>query len=789
MSNQNKHPNHNSDPIQAQTNGNPITNLDIAWLVILFLACFIAYWPSLTGPFVFDDLHNIFYNTPLQITNLSPETLWQAAFSNPDFFRPLPMASFGVNHYLHGLDTQGFHLVNISIHFLAGVFLFLFIRKTFSLPAFGQYRKNAAHLAAFSALLWLVHPIQTQSVAYIVQRMNSMAGMFFILSLLFYAYGRTTPDKRRSLLLLTLSAVAALCAFVSKENALVLPLVIILFEWFFIRDLSTEWLLRHWWKIAIGAGAFALLIWIVIGDDILHWIGNGYDIRRFTLMERVFTEWRVVVWYLSLMLLPLTSRMNLIHDFSVSQSLFSNWQTLPALGLITVFMVLAFALAKKHRLISFALLWFFITLFMESSFIGLELVFEHRLYIPSMMLGILPVLMMFRLIKQPVLAAIPLLCLAMALSYATYERNLLWGDGIKLMEDCVAKNPGARSHYNLAHTLFLKGELQRSIDQYEMGLLGDRQTLENEPDMQESRKQHIQNRMAEAHSTRAAILYGAGDYNAAMQGYLKALLLMPDYDLALNNLGLILAKTGNISEAVQYYTKALDANPDRADTLANLGDAQSALGNLEQAVSWYSQSLALSPSTAWVHANLARVLVNQGDFQKGVDHLMEALALNPEDQESQNALLTVLKILNEIERLEDAIKAQPNNAVYYFQLAKLWEQHKKLEQAVRLCEQGLALAPGYPIGLNQLGQIRMDQGRFEEAEGLLKQTAQLLEENIPSLYNLACLYARQGNTDQAVEYLKAAVDKGFNAWDLLRTDPDMANIRDTEYYLSHARNG
>ena len=777
MSGMNEHPGMKSE--SNRMGEGSITCQDMAWLVVIFLLCFLLYWPSLEGPFLFDDLHNIYYNAGIQITSLSPEALWQAAFSNKDFFRPLPMASFGVNHYLHGMDTKGYHLVNMAIHFLAAVFLFLFIRKTLLLPACRGQAENASLLAALSALLWMAHPVQTQSVSYVVQRMNSMAGMFFILSLLLYVYGRTSPDKKQAFALLLLSAVSAMAAFTSKENAFILPLIVILYEWLFIRDFYLEWFSKHWAKLAVGAGGFALLVWLLIGDDIVHWICEGYDIREFTLWERIFTEWRVVVWYLSLLILPLPSRMTLMHDFPVSHTLFSNWETLAALGLIMALIALSIVLIKRHRLISFALLWFFACLVMESSIFGLELVFEHRLYVPSMMLCVLPGLFMFQVIKRPLLAAIPLLCLAAAFGYGAYERNLLWGDGVALMEDCVVKNPCSRSYYNLAHTLLLRGQLQAAYVQNEKGLAADYKSLEKESNMLSGRRLLTRQRMAENCSTQGRILFGEGDTTGAVEYYKKALSLRPGYGLALNNLGLIYAKAGHVKEGIQLYKKALADNPLRGDTLANMGDAQAVLGNLDKAASFYSQALVVKPSVSRVHASLARVLVNQGRFQKGIEHFMTALALDPGDQDSQNALLTVHKILDEMDRLKDAIAMDPENASPYFELAKLWFRHNRLEQAALLCSQGLEKDPANPVGLNQLGKIRMDQGRFVEAEMLLLETARVLGDNVPSLYNLACMYSRQNKNKEAVYYLKAAVDKGFNAWDLLRTDPDLENARNT----------
>lgn len=751
-------------------------------LAVLLAVCFWLYWPTLTGPFIFDDMHNILYNQDVQINSVGSDGLMQAAFSNPDFFRPLPMASFGLNYYFHGLNTKGYHLVNICIHFLTGAFLFLFFRQMFMLPFSGVKMKHATLPAALAALLWMAHPVQTQSVAYIVQRMNAMAGMFFVLTLLLYLYARTSPDKRRAHILFGLGVLSAFCALASKENTLVLPVIIILMEWFFFRDLSKRWLTGNWWKIILGLAAFGGLAWMAVGEDAVGMLSETYARREFSMWERVMTEWRVVVWYLSLLAAPLPSRMTLLHDFPVSHSLFSNWQTLPALGIIIALIVLAVALAKKERLISFAILWFFITLAIESSVIGLELVFEHRLYVPSMMLAAALVVLAFRVIAKPMAAALLILGVTAAFGWSAYERNTLWGDGVALMQDCAAKFHDARPYYNLGHTQMITGDLQAAAESYKKGLQIDELWLDSHSDAKPLRVKLVQHRAGVSYTAYSAILYEMGNTEEAVQGYYKALTFKPDSDLALNNLGLIMAKNGKLREAVDYYQKSLAANPQSAETLANMGDAQIALGNLEKAKGFYTQALSMAPNSFQVHASMGKLLVNLGEFQQGVDHFTAALAIDHQDQETQNDLLLALRIINEIERLEDAIQIQPNQPANYFALATLLGRYNKADRAEQLCLQGLEKAPSDPNGLNQLAKIRMDQGRYGEAEKLLLETARVLGENIPSLYNLACMYARQNKKQEAVKYLKAAVDKGFGSWELLQTDPDMANIRDTEFF-------
>ena len=216
------------------------TGIFPSWKIILFTFLLFAavagilYSPSLHGDFVFDDLHFIYGDPLTHISRLSQLT--DLLFSKEIEHRKIGFISFALNFYFGGLDTFGYHLVNVIIHILNGLILFLLSYTILTLPCDeGKGRGNVFKISFLGSLLWLVHPIQTQAVSYIYQRLSSLAALFFLLSLFCYFKGRVHTTSKRFVLFM-LSALSGLLALETKQNTATLPLFIILSEFFFFQS-------------------------------------------------------------------------------------------------------------------------------------------------------------------------------------------------------------------------------------------------------------------------------------------------------------------------------------------------------------------------------------------------------------------------------------------------------------------------------------------------------------------------------------------------------------------------
>lgn len=438
----------------------PVIHLGLLLLVVV-----VAYSNTLYSPFILDDLSCIQYNDFLKLYSLSPQYLFEAAFSGPMPTRPVANISFALDYYFNQeVNIVSLHLTNIAIHCMNGVFLYYFALLTLKTPALrNKYHNSHYWIPLLTALLWAAHPLHTQSVTYLVQRMNSLAVLFYLLAFIFYIHARYTQKKSTVLLFTAASLTSGALAAGTKEITITLPVFILLYEFFFFRDLSKEWIRQKTpLLIALFAGMLAAFF-IKFGLFFWETIPASYATRDFSLIERLLTEPRVIVFYLSLLFLPLPSRLNLEHDFQLSHGLIDPHTTLPAIFLLILLPLMAILITKKHRLLAFAILWFLGNLALESTFIPLEIIFEHRTYLPSMMVCLALVTILYQIVPHRTLLPL-LIVLITLLTIGTYQRNETWRNEITILIDSARKSPNkARPHVHLGEALIARKKYPEAV--------------------------------------------------------------------------------------------------------------------------------------------------------------------------------------------------------------------------------------------------------------------------------------------------------------------------------------
>lgn len=577
-----------------------MTKLKIGFGLAVIIIILIIYSSIINSPFVFDDNPNIVTNPHIRNIQFDLEHLRPIIFSS----RPVAKLSFALNYYFHQYKVAGYHQVNIIIHLLNGFLLYLFISQTLLLAGFTDKKHQAT--AFWAVLLWLVHPLQIQSVSYIVQRMNALAVFFYLTGFNFYILGRLQPHRLIRAVCWGAALLCGLLSIGSKENGLTLLFFIFMYEWIFFQKMKQKWLHQQ-----SGTLLEIILMSILAGWIMLDWQPSRFN---FTIGERLLTEFRVVVYYLSLLIFPHPARLHLDYNFPVSKSLFDPWTTLASITAVLTLCMLNYKAGRKNPIFSFCLLWFLGQLVIESSVISLDLVFEHRLYLPSMLLFLIPVMSIRKKIKFP-WQHLFLASLVLILALWTWQRNHFWQSQLILWHDNVIKTPlNPRVLHNYGSALEKKGRLDEAVFQYIKAL-------------------QIDPFNAECHYNIGNFLSRHHRFQTARAHYSQAIKTKPDFVEARCNLGLLLTQAGQANAALDQYQKALKSNPDFDKIYINMGTLLASHNHFQTALTYFSQGLALRPDDAEAHNNMGVLLAELKDFNTARQHFLQALQLEPNYKE------------------------------------------------------------------------------------------------------------------------------------------------------------
>lgn len=605
------------------------TFMELCSITLLVLVAVIAYANSLDNSFHFDD-SRITDNPHIQISDLSLNTILNAALKSEPKTRPVANITFAVNYYFHEFDVRGYHLFNILIHTLTSILFYFLARLTMEQGPVRRQFGPPGLVPLAAALIWVASPAQTQAVTYIVQRMTSMATMFYLLSLVCYARFRLkTSWSTAKVFMLVGCILSALLALGCKENVAVLPFFILLYELFFFRDLKlprgTAFIAFYCAILVIGG----LSVFTYLGDSPWNTILAGYASRSFTLFERVLTEPRVVLFYITLLFFPHPSRLNLDHDFIISRSFMEPAMVMPALLTILFLAVAAYRVARNHRLAAFAILWFIGNLIIESSFVSLELAFEHRLYLPGMMI-ILYATVVGRSITSPPWLRYGLVCCIVAtFTFWTWERNMDWKNNITLWSDCAAKSPQKmRPHNNLGIAYDRNGNSTAAESNF-------RKALELNP------------KAILTHGNLGFLLAKQGQSQEAITHLEEAIRLDPNQPKVLLALGQVKLKQGNILDATKHFTTLLNTFPTFENVFLahyNMGIIYEDSGNLEKAERSYLMAIKANPAHTPTHNNLGILLARRGRLDEAIRSFRRALAIDPLDIQAQSNLANALQL-------------------------------------------------------------------------------------------------------------------------------------------------
>ncbi len=648
-------------------------------LVIIVLLGIIIYSNSFRCTFHFDDFKTIVQNTKIQ--NIYDFGSWWSYSPT----RPVSIFTFALNYHFFKLDVWYYHLVNLIIHLVNAGLVWGLTLLIFSSPAVrdNPVAKHKKIIALFTALFFVSHPLATQSVTYIVQRMTSLAALFYLLSLTLYIKARIyDKNKKFNCLLYAGAWLSAILAMLTKENAFTLPFMIILFELFFMRTKYRSGYLVNFRTIIMILALISILIIIPFANPtgvfkpIPPSLTQG-GTQVITPLNYFLTQPVVIAKYILLLFVPVNQ--NVDYDFPLSESFWEPLTVLCFLFLLSL-LVLAVILFKRNRVLSFGIFWFFMTLSVESGFIPIsDVIFEHRTYLPSFGFFLILSSILFMLPRNIKTNIIVSGCVVVTIIYSalTYDRNKIWKDELTLWEDVVLKSPGkARPYINRGSAYSLLGQWDKALADYSRGIE-----------------------------------------------------LSPNYLDALYNRGYVYGKLGQWEKASADYSRAIEISPRYIPAYSNRGNTYAKMGLWDKAINDYSEAIGMDPAYIMAYYNRGLAWYNLQEWENALKDFSMAARLDTGYTDAYyNRGLTYGnldqwdKAINDFSKV---VELDPGNATAFNNLGGAYSQMKQWDKSITFYTSAIELNPAYARAYNNRGYAYERLGQYDNARADYDRAASL----------------------------------------------------------------
>ncbi|NMG77272.1 tetratricopeptide repeat protein [Aromatoleum diolicum] len=574
----------------------------VAAALLLTVAVLLAYQGIEMNGFHFDDWHNILLNPAIHMDDFSLGGLLDAARGASLPHRPVASVTFAFDWWRGGDKPAPFLVTNLTLHVLASWAVLALLLSALRAANASWSRTRVLLAATAAAGWWAVQPIHVQAVSYIVQRMTELAALFSVLCVWAYLRARLAQGAK-----IWLFGGVSVCSFalaaLSKQNAFITPGLIVLAEFLVLRN-NAPLIQRprdRWLLGLVAIILFAGAVTLAVGGPATDWIFRGYEWRDFTLAERLLTQPKVVAFHVSQLLWPMPGRFSLEHDIATVRSLASAEFWLP-LAAILAWSAGGLWLAARRgtRLTGFFMLWVPATLAIESSFIPLEMVFEHRMYLPSMGFAGLIAIGVAHSVRWPLTRAAPawalLACAIVFGIWSTRQRIPEWRTEISLYESAVRHAPNSVRAWNQLGLEYLQA------NRHEQALQAINRANEIEP------------RWGDGYPflNRGVVFEATGQSERARAVYEETIRLFPKQVLGYNNLGLLYLRAGQLDQALQLFDRAVTVDPEYAGAWTNRGTANFQRGDIGHALSDFEKAISLSPRESIAFHYLARIYSANG---------------------------------------------------------------------------------------------------------------------------------------------------------------------------------
>ncbi len=679
---------------------------------LLIAAGLIAYENSMPGVFVFDD-------DPCIINNDSLRSLRRTWNAGPEDIpgglqrRVVGRWTFALNYAAGGLDVWGYHLVNVCIHILAALLLMGIVRRTLERPGRRSSLQEHAPLLAFSvALIWLVHPIQTESVTYIVQRLESLMGMFFLASL----YALIKSDSERGRVWQVLAVLAGWLCIGTKEVGLMLPPVAILFDRVFLSASWKEVFRRR------GVVHFVLItamaVYFVVGiGNVPVYIDRPDAGERATSWEYLRSQPGVLLHYVAISFWPRDLCLDLLWPIAKDP-----WEIYGKGALIVATLIAGFTLLRYRPAVGFLIIAFFVILAPSSTVVPLHLAFEHRMYLSlaCLIVGVIVSIFLLaefllRASRQPAAAAsicvlgitIPI---AMTLTMVTRHQNEIYHSRVTVWQNVVRIAPhNPRAHMNLAGDLTTVGRFAEAEKHYKIAI-------------------RVKPSFAMGHHNYGVFLDNdLSQPERALEHLEEAVRLEPQNEQYAFALAAALENVGNVDAAEELYRQAIDVNPDYYAAHHNLGRLLRLEKQFTVAEQYLSRAVELGPGQWLTHRELAKLSLDQSEDSKALEHYLQAVATcKPGTHWVLKQELAWLFATSQVDALRDGSRAlelaesivseQEEESICWDTLGVAQAELGQFDDAITSAEKAIGLAESADKSEESVEAIRLRVERYRRHE-------------------------------------------------------------------------
>jgi len=645
----------------------------VRWLAPLLVALFTlaAFLPALQNQFVnWDDKDNFLDNPHyrgLGWTHL--RWMWTTHLGH---YIPLTWMTLGLDYLLWGMNPVGYHLTSLLLHAANAVVFFFVVRRLLAraLPSPSEHGYALAVSSGVAALVFAIHPLRVESVAWVTERRDVLSGLFYLVAILLYLRACEGGARGRGWYWLSVAVFG--CALLSKSMVVNLPVVLLILDVYPLRRLGGA---VGWWseparRVYVEKIPFVLLAAAASAVALMAQLSHNtmVSVVQLSALGRLALS----VYGLSFYLWKTVAPVNLSPLYELPPTV-NPWAPpfLLSYGLVVAITALVLALRRPLPGLLAAWVAYVVVLLPVLGIFqsGPQIAADRYTYLASLGWAILVsagVLSHWR--RRPFLFTGLAACVLFGLGILTWNQVQVWRDSEKLWTHALATYPKSSiAENNLGNVRADQSKLAEAIEHY-------RQALDINPEH------------ASAHYNLGNVLAQQGKLAEASEHHRQALRLKPDYADAHNNLGNVLAQQGMLAEASEQYQRALQIRPDDADAHNNLGNALAQQGKLSEAVDHYRQALKIKPDFAKAASNLGSALAQQGKLSEAVEHYRRALKIKPDFAEALNDLGNALarqgQLAGAIDHYRQALKIKPDFAKAASNLGLALAQQGKLAEVV-----------------------------------------------------------------------------------------------------------